>query len=434
MTDANIQRLIQLAYLDKSKFRDASTIKHPIIDLIPTMDLDSYKLQAPLMTGKGITYGGGVNGVGGESAYNAGVVAARSNGLKTSRWDITDKEHNAFASVERRVVLQERNGGAKNYVKFAAGLAEKASDGLKDKLAWLLCNGKGDGFVGTIGAINGTTITFVKKEAAVALEEGDQLVIVAAADYAGATRSGGTGFLVTAGSGDPVNGTVVCTGTVTSEVTSTAVGDYVFLRAFRLTGAAAAPLALMGFGGWMPTTDPAASESFNGVDRSGKPRLYGMRVGGGGDSISSAVNKALAYNLSAGGVNNGKRIALMHPLKAAELRTAMENSIVTDRSNIKGTNDVIFNMVRMKEGFDIVEEPAQPRQHINILQLDTWFFVTANPGGKVVTAADPADGPVLVKRDQYSDYGINAYSYCDLLCTLPQANVLIDLDSAASID
>lgn len=408
--------LVQEGYLAKSDAQDASDIQHPILELFErssTLDAEGKWTVVPIQTGKPQA-----NAAAG--GFNTAWTKSLSQNVKSQKFIIKPKMHYGMAALDLEMVLA-LNPSSKNYIGTLSDYALEAEQNLKHQLAYLLCRGQGDGFIGKVAALGTNTIDFENPNDALAVEEG--MGIVAASTLTATIRTVGSTGLIAAGQGNPANGRVTFTGVVATEASGISVGDFLFYDWARTPASPATTKVMNGFAGWIPSADPSASESFNGVDRSSNFRLYGRRVGARGKKYRDALTVALSQNEQFGGKNNGKRVLLCSPTMKGNFMSELYGQ--TTESTQEGAQ-LVFNSVRVNDGVDIITDSAMPLDTAYLMQTDTWGL--RHRGNRLVNTQDPITGDMFRARDGFDDYIAVAYSCVDLECHNPAANVRIDFN------
>ena len=174
-------------------------------------------------------------------------------------------------------------------------------NGLADKIEALLFR-EGYGALTTVGEVSGLELTLSQSEEDPLFEINQVLVFSDAANPDGNPLLGGdppdrakitginrtTGVLTTSGSD------------WTTQITGLDAGDYIFIDGDPDgAGGRTCPAGLLA---WLPDDDPVlGSDSFFGVDRGGKSRLYGLRHDGTSESLESGAIRAQSKAAKQGG-------------------------------------------------------------------------------------------------------------------------------------
>lgn len=222
----------------------------------------------------------------GGSATFSDALAAQDAAAEV-RFFVTPKREYQVFSLDG-LYLAQSEGNPKAMVKGYEHEANKARYAFARALSrrfW----GNGGGSLGRISAsqtLSSTTLTLRERMDIVAFEKGIQLEF-ASDDGTGTSPAGRRGApdrLTVNGAIDRDAGTLGMSAALNT-VTSISASDYIFRR-----GDYAA--AMTGLRGWVPTSNPSASESFFGLDRSAQDiaRVSGVRVSAASTKEESLIN------------------------------------------------------------------------------------------------------------------------------------------------
>lgn len=274
----------------------------------------------------------------------------------------------------------------------------------------------GGGAIGIISSdstVASTTIKLATKQDIVFFEVGQELTADDTDGTAGgAVRTGSA--TVTA-----VNrrtGELTSDGNWSTQITGLATGDYLFVQ-----GDFGAKMT--GLLGWLPTTDPSASEDFFGVDRSvDRTRLAGVVYNGTSQTIREAIIDGVQECVDNGGMPD---TIFMNPSDIVSLVKHLESQrVYGERKTADGAFGFRTLMLESAVGtIDIIGDINCPKSYAFPLQMDTWTLYSM---GKVPRILDDDGLPYL--RTASSD-GIelrNVYR-AQVACEGPGLNGVLQL-------
>ena len=232
-----------------------------------------------------------ISGTNGGSANFADALASQGATRKV-RFIVNRKREYQVYSVDGEAIAAT-NGDKGSIVRVLKEEMDKAMYRF-DRAMAKRASGKGGGSIGVISSgttLTSTTLTFASRTDIQWVEVGDQLQF---ADGDGTDPSADPADLLDGGETLTVSAVDRAAGSITvsaaiNTIAGIATGDYVFRRGDYSR-------AMTGLLGWCPTSAPAASESFFGVDRTDYDvlRLSGFRytAGAGGQKEALVINGA----------------------------------------------------------------------------------------------------------------------------------------------
>lgn len=224
--------------------------------------------------------------------------------------------------LDNEVLLASQGEGASMSAQEAATEAALTTHALQIKLQLIRDGGNARGQI--LSGYNTDTITLVNNEDVIFFLPG---MWIQASDDAGAAaspaglRSGGAAVQV--GKVNIGAGTVTTAtgGNWNAAIGALQDGDYLFRRGdYGSAGAA----GFFGLDAWFPTTDPGASDSFGGLNRSiAVDKLSGMRVSVGSNLLKGifAVLAQMELNKDE---NNGENVCIMSTTNATQLMDVVQ--------------------------------------------------------------------------------------------------------------
>lgn len=264
----------------------------------------------------------------------------------------------------------------------AANLTKQKMDILAQRIARSMYR-SGYGEVGTISAstvLTTSVINLTNKIDARNFRIGMPLVF--AASLTAALRNSGAFVRVTKVDFDNANITTDAPTNLQTSITGIAVGDVIFLKGARGTGASPALLTIQGLAAWIPDVAPTTGDSFNGQDRSVWPdRMAGLRYPATG-TIAGPIQEILLDSLVDGAIREAYfDRGFMDPKKYGEALKALGDQVL--RSNEK-IGRVGFNGFEVQIGYGsggvkIFPDANCPTNYQYNVTLDTWQLPTAGP-------------------------------------------------------
>lgn len=348
---------------------------------------------------------------GGSSFFSSGSNNVSPTKLKRPTLDLENNYQ--FARMERKMYRISKSG---NHVTGKPGWQQESERALKELgnswAKWFLNAG------GTLGQNSGVgdtqTVTLVNKQEIHKIEVGMKLNFVSATS--GGTIRGG-GLTTTVVSVNRNAGTF--SGSLYTNANGIAANDYL-VRAGDYNNTAKS------FADYIPSTAPAAGESFLGIDRSFDSRLYGCYVDGTTKALDVAIVDALGEVANRGGSPD---FVMMNWKKLSDLK----NSTATGQwssVNVKGPVGLSYSAVEFMGPAGKVKvfaDQAMPDTSIYVGQLDTWEIRSAGPLGALL---DEDVGMLRVAGEDTLEWQFGGYG--NLCCYEPSYNAHIVVPKSLS--
>lgn len=274
----------------------------------------------------------------------------------------------------------------------------------------------GSGEIGQISSgstVASTSITLADVNDIVNFEVGQE--IVAAATATGSLRSGSA--TVTAIDRDA--GTLTTDSNWSTQITSLATGDYLFVKGDAADGGSV--VKATGIPGWIPTTKPSAGDSFFTVDRSDDTtRLAGVRYDGSGDgTIEEAIIKGFARVKREGKMARPDK-CFMNSGDFGAFKVQLGSKVDYVETKVAGMS---FSGVRSNDGLEIYEDPQTPSGYAYLLTMDTWAWAGLMETPRFITH----DGMKTLRQSSADGVEFRCVYRGNLYCTAPGWNAVVTL-------
>ena len=311
------------------------------------------------------------------------------------------------AGVVSGPAIVQTNGDTNAFVDALVETTDSALRTVKSRLA-LHAHGSGFAELGVLTADPGVTTVFsvgrgVKRRIKVGMD------VVFAATLTGALRAGGSRRVTAVAS----NGDITVSAAMDAAVAS---GDFVLL-ANEHTASSTTPTVISGLDAWNPVTEPAAAESFFGVDRSVDYRLGGIRLLASDFTNVREGLIELAMEMDAEQMT--PKLGYANPLNWAALAKLQE-----------GTRDIIDGNTDATMGFGtltvhapcgpikIMSDPTAPLGRIRILDPKHVYWAYAGPG---LVHFVEEDGNMIRKVSGQDAFMVEVRSAANIVCDAPNA-------------
>lgn len=276
-------------------------------------------------------------------------------------------------------------------------------------------------------AVGGVTLPLTNANQIVAFEVG-QLLVASATD--GGAPSTDT---VTVTAVDRANGIVTGTASAATLSANWAIGTgSAFLTVsgdLPTTGASntGSFLALSGLAAWIPTTTPATTDSFWGVNRSADPtRLAGLRYNAASQTIEEGITNALAFTNREGGKPD---LCIMDFASYAALVNALDAKVQYVQVNHDEV-EVAFEGITFQSAYGrvtILADRSCPPQTAYLLTMATWKMRSLGKVPHILTyGMEGLEGLRVGNADALE---IRIGYYGNLICSAPGFNCVVQLSS-----
>ena len=280
----------------------------------------------------------------------------------------------------------------------------------------------GSGSRGVVGSGEATpTITLEDPEDIVNFELGMFIEATSGSSF-GTVHTGGAAVAQITGI-DRDAGTLTTTGNWTALITDPiAAGDHLFVRGDAQATFAAAR-KVVGLAGWLPSTAPAPTDNFFGVDRSvDVTRLAGIRHDGSSQSVEEAIIDTGTKMFREGARPD---LTLINPVQFAELAKSLQGK--AEYSPVSSPDGVVsFSSLKVRTGageVSLLSDPNCPVNRAYMLQTNTWKLYCLGPMIELIDE----DGLTMMRKAASDDYEVRFASYCQLGCNAPGKNAVVTL-------
>ena len=349
------------------------------------------------------------DGAGRAATFSYAQAAIGSPLLK--QWQLDVVENHGIARITTESILRSESDKG-SFVRGLKLLMDSAINRLSNDIeASLFRDGSGSIGVGTTLTTYGLTLVTVGD--VVNFYVGQE--VVAAANITSSLRSATPG-VVSAVNRDA--GVVTFSAAIGGTFNPTD-GDQLFTYGDYVTSSD--KLKLKGLAAWLPASAPSATTFFN-VDRSVDPtRLGGLRYAGSSANVEeSIIGAASRLGRESSAVPN---VALMSYTTFRQLVLELGAKVQRDQ---KAMGQGGFQTVEVYGPRGLIKCVACtfcPDSVIYLLTSDTWQLVSM---GEPVTIQD-LDGLKMMRMATADAFEVRLYSWVNLCCQLPGANVRISL-------
>lgn len=186
-------------------------------------------------------------------------------------------------------------------------------------------------------------------------------------------------------------------------------------------------LALSGLAAWIPTTTPAATDSFWGVNRSADPtRLAGLRYNAQSYTIEEGLTNALAFSNREGAKPD---IAIMDFASYASLVNALGAKVQYVQVNHDEV-EVAFEGITFQSAYGrvtVLADRSCPPQTCYLLTMNTWKLRSLGKVPHILTyGMEGLEGLRVGNADALE---IRIGYYGNLICSAPGWNCVVQLSA-----
>jgi hypothetical protein len=378
---------------------------NPLLALMPKMkEFGGRNLPVPLIYGN-------------PQGRSATFTQAQSRGAATSSklkdFLLTRVHDYSIATIDNET-LEASKGNANAFLEAATVEIDGAINTLTRSLA-IAQYRQGFGEIGTVGVINGSTITLSNVQEITNIEI-DQQHVFASAVASGALRDSGDFLTVLAVDRD--NGVITYTSAVAG-VTGLIVGDSIFVRGDREDSATPAMTKIAGIEAWNPYA-AVTSTAFFGVDRtSDTTRLAGMRQDGSNKPIEEALLDAAARVAREGW-------ALTHFFMTYEKYAELEKSLGSKVQyiDLKVNAEVFFRGITISGTKGVIrclgDQNCQPNR-VRGVNLNYWKHYSL---GEVCRVID-TDGLQMLRQSAADGVEVRYGYYANDATRCPASNISV---------
>ena len=302
----------------------------------------------------------------------------------------------------------------------------------------------GSGTRGTILSATGpSTINSLTNSYVITLSNAQQIVgfevgmlLVNFLNTAGTISAVSTNFGMVNAEVDRAAGTITIqslnsSGTPTSDSSWTTAGQSLGISGDVISGAtgvggtSGSYVALSGLAAWIPTTTPAVSDNFWGVNRSADPtRLAGLRFNAQSCTIEEGITSALAFGNREGAKFD---LGVMDFASYASLVNALGAKVQYVQVNHDEV-EVAFEGITFQSAYGrvtILADRSCPPQTCYLLTMNTWKLRSLGKVPHILTyGMEGLEGPRVGNADALE---IRIGYYGNLICSAPGWNMVVQL-------
>lgn len=203
-------------------------------------------------------------------------------------------------------------------------------------------------------------------------------------------------------------------------IAGAAPGDFIFQAAAGVGSDYNAMVS--GLAAWLPTTAPASTDSFFGVNRFGDvTRLAGVRIVGGGADYQDTLIDAATRVVREGGSPDH---VFCNPLDWAKLVKSLGAKVIYERSSPIDMPEIGFKAVQVDgpEGpIKVIADLNCPLGTAYMVQLDVLNFESLGEAPMILDF----DGQTILRNATSDTYDIRVGYYGNLSCEAPGWNATI---------
>ena len=312
----------------------------------------------------------------------------------------------SLASIQNETI-EASKGNANAFMEAATVEIDGAIESATRSLA-IACFGDGSGAIGQVLATTSSVATFTLKQIddVTNFEVGMQLKL-------NATKTGSSGTLSTAVTVDGINRD---TGVITLSASASLTANHFIYQEGDYDA------KIKGLNAWVPSTAPASTDSFFGVNRSSDAtRLGGIRF----DGSSLPLEEALIGGASRVAREGGKPdVCFMNYSNFADLEKALGSKV--SYVDVKASPEIGFRgiLVHGPRGpIKVIPDQNCPKDVAFMLQMDVWKLYSLGKAPKILDS----DGLKFLRDSSADSVEVRVGYYAQLGCRGPGYNVRIAL-------
>ena len=341
----------------------------------------------------------------GRSATFSDAQANKTN-TQLKAFLLTRQADYSLASIANETI-EASKGNANAFMEAATVEIDGAIESATRSLA-IACFGDGSGAIGQVLATTSSVATFTLKQIddVTNFEVGMQLKL-------NATKTGSSGTLSTAVTVDGINRD---TGVITLSASASLTADHFIYQEGDYDA------KIKGLNAWVPSTAPASTDSFFGVNRSSDAtRLGGIRF----DGSSLPIEEALIGGASRVAREGGKPdVCFMNYSNFADLEKALGSKV--SYVDVKASPEIGFRgiLVHGPRGpIKVIPDQNCPKDVAFMLQMDVWKLYSLGKAPKILDS----DGLKFLRDSSADSVEVRVGYYAQLGCRGPGYNVRIAL-------
>ena len=341
----------------------------------------------------------------GRSATFSDAQANKTN-TQLKAFLLTRQADYSLASIANETI-EASKGNANAFMEAATVEIDGAIESATRSLA-IACFGDGSGAIGQVLATTSSVATFTLKQIddVTNFEVGMQLKL-------NATKTGSSGTLSTAVTVDGINRD---TGVITLSASASLTADHFIYQEGDYDA------KIKGLNAWVPSTAPASTDSFFGVNRSSDAtRLGGIRF----DGSSLPIEEALIGGASRVAREGGKPdVCFMNYSNFADLEKALGSKV--SYVDVKASPEIGFRGILIngpRGPIKVIPDQNCPKDVAFMLQMDVWKLYSLGKAPKILDS----DGLKFLRDSSADSVEVRVGYYAQLGCRGPGYNVRIAL-------
>ena len=341
----------------------------------------------------------------GRSATFSDAQANKTN-TQLKAFLLTRQADYSLASIANETI-EASKGNANAFMEAATVEIDGAIESATRSLA-IACFGDGSGAIGQVLATTSSVATFTLKQIddVTNFEVGMQLKL-------NATKTGSSGTLSTAVTVDGINRD---TGVITLSASASLTANHFIYQEGDYDA------KIKGLNAWVPSTAPASTDSFFGVNRSSDAtRLGGIRF----DGSSLPIEEALIGGASRVAREGGKPdVCFMNYSNFAALEKALGSKV--SYVDVKASPEIGFRgiLVHGPRGpIKVIPDQNCPKDVAFMLQMDVWKLYSLGKAPKILDS----DGLKFLRDSSADSVEVRVGYYAQLGCRGPGYNVRVAL-------
>ena len=333
------------------------------------------------------------------------------------------------------LLMEQTKTNAGAFVDEASRTLDNGFRNLSNNMAFELFYGgtASRGVIGSGGVTNSSgTLTFTLADAANVVQFEVGMSLQASATDGGAALTGSGGSVLVAQVTAVNRGTGAITAVVTQDTYSSTWAAGYYLQVYGDIGTAGAStiagmLGLSGLAAWVPSSDPASTDNFWGVNRSADvTRLGGLRYDASAQSISEGLTSALAFANREGAAIDLIVIDFVSYSTLINELGAKVQYVMIEHDEV----EVAFEAIHFHSAYGkipvLADRSCQP-QTAWCLTTDTWKLRTLGKAPHILTyGMEGLEGLRVGNADALE---IRIAYYGNLICSAPGYNMQVTLSA-----
>ena len=340
---------------------------------------------------------------------------ANQTPVLAAEWLVTRASDYSIATIDNQTMLATK-GDKAAFVQGLKTVVDSAFRGATLSAASAMFR-SGTGSIGLVNASGWSTGVATLTNADDIVQFDVNMTVQAAATDGGAPRAA-VGYVIGV---DTMAGTLTVSTTLGGAAAtpgSWAAGDY-------LLQSGDSNLKMKGFAAWLPTTAPATSDNFFGVNRSASPtRLAGVRLAGSSLNIEEALIKEATFIGREGGHSD---YAFQTFTSWAFLEMALGSKVQYVDVEVDTDAAIGFRAIRIngpKGEIRVIPDRNCPNATCYVVQMDTWKLYSLNDVPHLFRYADGLEALRVYNQDAAE---ARVGYYAQIGCSAPAWNGVVTL-------